>query len=151
MISRYLNKIFVIFQFSYNLDMIIVCFIYFDNSLFWPFYGYIRNAKTFLLSNVQMKKIPISSRKKITKKKSSFSRVNCVCMFPFGHFDYRHISRATTMYFLSLHILGPRVLCPLTIGISAVVYFFASTGNFPCKYNNKFKLVLRMHKKINTN
>ena len=47
--------------------------------------------------------------------------------------------------------LVPRVLCPLTIGISAVVYFFASTGNFPCKYNNQVKLVLRMHKKINTN
>ena len=42
---------------------------------------------------------------------------------------------------------GPRVLCPLTIGISAVVYFFASTGNFPCKYNNQLKLVLRMPKK----
>ena len=32
------------------------------------------------------------------------------------------------------------VLCPLTIGISAVVYFFALTGNFPCKYNNQFML-----------
>ena len=30
------------------------------------------------------------------------------------------------------------VLCPLTIGISAVVYFFALTGDFPCKYNNQF-------------
>ena len=47
--------------------------------------------------------------------------------------------------------LVPRVLYPLTIGISAVVYFVASTGNFPCKYNNQLKLVLRMHKKINTN
>ena len=43
------------------------------------------------------------------------------------------------------------MLRPLTIGISAVVYFFASTGNFPCKYNNQLKLVLRMHEKINTN
>ena len=41
------------------------------------------------------------------------------------------------------------MLCPLTIGILAVVYFFASTGNFPCKYNNQLKLVLQMHKKIN--
>ena len=32
------------------------------------------------------------------------------------------------------------VLCPLTIGILAVVYFFALTGNFPCKYNNQFML-----------
>ena len=74
--------------------------------------------------------------------------------FPSGHFnrlDYRHISRATTMEILSLHYKDPRVLCPLTIGISAVVYFFASTGNFPCKYNNQLKLVLWMHKKINTN
>ena len=61
--------------------------------------------------------------------------------------DYRHISRATTMQILSLHYKGPRVLCPLTIGISAVVYFFASTGNFPCKYNNQLKLVLRCIKR----
>ena len=32
------------------------------------------------------------------------------------------------------------VLCPLMIGISAVVYFFALTGNFPGKYNNQFIL-----------
>ena len=43
--------------------------------------------------------------------------------------DYRHISRPTTMLILSLHIQGPRVLCPLTIGISAVVYFFASQNS----------------------
>ena len=55
------------------------------------------------------------------------------------------------MWILSLHYKGPRVLRPLTMGISAVVYFFASTGNFPCKYNSQLKLVLRMHKKINTN
>ena len=42
-------------EFPY-LDMIIVCFILFDNSLFWPLYGYIPNAKTFLFSYVRMKK-----------------------------------------------------------------------------------------------
>ena len=30
------------------------------------------------------------------------------------------------------------VLYPLTIGMSAVVYFFALTGNIPCKYNNQY-------------
>ena len=69
----------------------------------------------------------------------------------FNRLDYRHISRATTIQIRSLHYKGPGVLCPLTIGISAVVYFFVSTGNFPCKYNNQLKLVLRIHKKINTN
>ena len=67
-------------------------------------------------------------------------KIVCLFGFSFGHFDYRHISRATTMKILSLHILGPRVLCPLTIGISAVVYFFASTGNFPCNYNINLNL-----------
>ena len=32
------------------------------------------------------------------------------------------------------------VLSPLTIGMSAVVYFFALTGNIPCKYNNQYML-----------
>ena len=44
-ISRYLNKIFVTFPIPY-LDMIIVCFIYFDNSLFWPLYGYWSRGQT---------------------------------------------------------------------------------------------------------
>ena len=34
------------------------------------------------------------------------------------------------------------MLCPLTIGISAVVYFFASTGNFPCKYSLGSSLII---------
>ena len=76
-----------------------------------------------------------------------------VCLFVPVHIstDYWHLGRVTTMSILSLHYQGPRVMCPLTIGISAVVYFFALTGNFPCKYNNQLKLVFRMHKKINTN
>ena len=99
-----------------------------------------------------MKKIPISSRKKF-EEKTSFCRVNVfkiVCLFVPVHIstDSLHIGRATTI--LSLYYQGPRVLCPLTIGISAVVCFFALTGNSPCKYNN-LKLVLKMHKKINTN
>ena len=67
--------------------MVIVCFIYFDNSLFagfyfWPLYGYIPNAKTFLFSNVWMKN-PNFKSEKILKKKLSFCRVNCVlkCLF----------------------------------------------------------------------
>ena len=35
--------------------MIIVRFIYVDNSLFWRLYGYIPNAKTLLFSYVRMK------------------------------------------------------------------------------------------------
>ena len=61
--------------------MIIVSFIHFDNSLFWPLYGYIPNAKTFLFSYVRMKKIPISSWK-ISKKKTSFCGVNCILARP---------------------------------------------------------------------
>ena len=63
-----------------------------------------------------------------------------VCLFVAVHIDHWHLCRATTMLILSLHYQGPMVLCPLTIGISAVVYFFALTVNFPCKYNNQFML-----------
>ena len=79
--SRDLNKICVTFP-SSILDMIIVCFLYFDNSLFaglynfWPFYSYIPNVKTFLFSNVRMKN-PNFKSEKISKKKTSFCRVNC--------------------------------------------------------------------------
>ena len=98
-------------------------------------------------------KNPNFKSEKNSKKKTSFCRVNVfkiVCLFVPVHIstDSLHIGRATTI--LSLYYQGPRVLCPLTIGISAVVCFFALTGNSPCKYNN-LKLVLRMHKKINTN
>ena len=64
-----------------------------------------------------------------------------VCLFvPDISTDYWHLCRATTTYILSSHYQGPMVLYPLTIGISAVVYFFALTGNLPCKYNNQFML-----------
>ena len=68
-----------------------------------------------------------------------------VCLFPFGHFQ-------TTIGIAVVLCKSARCIirAHLTIGISAVVYFFASTGNFPCKYNNQLKLVLWMHKKINT-
>ena len=57
--------------------MIIVCFIYFDNSLFWPLYGYIPNAKTFLFSYVRMKN-PLFKSENIKEKINVFFRVNCV-------------------------------------------------------------------------
>ena len=57
--------------------MIIVCFIYFDNSLFWPLYGFIPNAKTFLFSYVRMKKSPFQVGK-YQRKNQRFFLVNCV-------------------------------------------------------------------------
>ena len=131
--------------------MIIVCFICFDNSLFWPLYDCIPNAKTFLFSYVRMKKSQFQVGKYQRKNHRFFSSKLCLKLFVYldsrsdissrlSAVHYRHISRATTMKILSLHYKGPRVLCPLTIGISAVVYFFASTGNFPCKYNNQLNL-----------
>ena len=95
--------------------MTIVCFIYFDNSLFWPLYGYIRNAKMFLFSYVRMKKSPFQVGK-YQRKNQRFLRVNCVKIVCFiGHFqptDYRHISRATTMKILSIHYKGPKGVAP---------------------------------------
>ena len=82
--------------------MIIVCFIYFDNSLFWPLYSYIPNAKTFLFSNVWMKNSNFKSEQ-ISKKKSCFVEeivFKIACLFvPVRTFstDYWHISSATTM------------------------------------------------------
>ena len=52
--------------------MIIVCFIYFDNSLFWPLYGYIPNAKTFLFSYVRMKN-PLFKSENIKEKINVFA------------------------------------------------------------------------------
>ena len=130
--------------------MIIVCFIYFDNSLFWPLYGYISNAKTFLFSYVRMKKSPFQVGKYQRKNQRFFFRVNCVKIVCLSDI-FNRPTIGISVVLLSLHYKGPRVLRPLMIGISAVVYFFASTGNFPCKYNNQLKLVRRMHKKINTN
>ena len=79
--SHDLNKICVTFP-SPILDMIIVCFIYFANSLFaglilavLRLYSQCQNFSFLQCSD---EKIPISSRKKILKKKSSFCRVNCV-------------------------------------------------------------------------
>ena len=57
--------------------MIIVCFIYSDNSLFWPLYGYIPNDKTFLFSYVRMKN-PLFKSENIKEKINVFFRVNCV-------------------------------------------------------------------------
>ena len=48
--------------------MIIVCFIHFDNSLFWPLYGYIPYAKTFLFSYVRMEKNPNFKLENIKEK-----------------------------------------------------------------------------------
>ena len=56
--------------------MIIVCFRYFDNSLFWPLYGYIPNAKTFLFSYVRMKN-PLFKSENIKKKSTFFSSKLC--------------------------------------------------------------------------
>ena len=106
--------------------MIIVCFIYFDNSLFWPLYGYIPNAKTFLFSYVRMKKSPFQVGK-YQRKNQRFFRVNCVKIVCLSDI-FNRPTIDISVVLLSLHYKGPRVLHPLTIGISAVVYFFASTG-----------------------
>ena len=72
-----------------------------------------------------------------------------VCLFGFGHFQTTIGISFVLQRCKSAHcIIRAQGCCALTIGISAVVYFFASTGNFPCKYNNQLKLVLRMHKKV---
>ena len=79
-------------------------------------------------------------------------KIVCLFGFPFGHFQTTFGISVVLLRCKSARcIIRAQGCCALTIGISAVVYLFASTGNFPCKYNNQLKLVLRMHKKINTN
>ena len=60
--------------------MIIVCFIYFDNSLFWPLYGYIPNAKTSLFSYVRMKNSNFKSEI-IKEKIIVLSSILCLKLF----------------------------------------------------------------------
>ena len=77
--SCYLNKIFVTFPIPY-LDMIMVCFIYFDNCFFWPLYGYIPNAKTFLFSYIRMKN-PYFKSENIKEKIIAMSSKLCLKLF----------------------------------------------------------------------
>ena len=57
--------------------MIIVCFIYFDNSLFWKLYGCIPNVKTFIFSYVRMKN-PNFKSENIKEKIIVFSSKLCL-------------------------------------------------------------------------
>ena len=80
--SRDLNKIYVTFP-SSILDMIIVCFIYFDNSLFaglifGRFAVIFPMSKRFFSLYCSDEKNPNLKLEKILKRKSSFYRVNCV-------------------------------------------------------------------------
>ena len=94
--SRDLNKICVTFP-RPILDMIIVGFIYFDNSLFA---GLIFGSYTVILP--MSKRFFLQYQKKTSKKKSLFCPVNCVkivCLFVPFHIstDRWHLGRATTM------------------------------------------------------
>ena len=81
--------------------MIIVCFIYFDNSLFWPLYGCIPNAKNVSFLLCKDEKNPNFKSENIKEKIIIFSSKLCVKLFIWIRStfsaDYRHISRATTM------------------------------------------------------
>ena len=118
--------------------MIIVCFIYFDNSLFWPLYGYIPNAKTFLFSYVRMKNSPFQVGKYQRKNHRLLSKL---CLkFVFIWVPVRTFSTDSTIGISVVLLRCTSSRCIIRAlgccGISAVVYFFAS-GNFPCKYNNQ--------------
>ena len=90
--SRDSNKICVTFP-SSILDMIIASLfhIFRQQSIcrayFWPFYGYIPNVKTFLFSNVRMKKLQFQVGKNVEEKIIVLSSKLClklfVYLFPF--------------------------------------------------------------------
>ena len=50
---------------------------------------------------------------------------------------YRRLLSVVYKFNLPFNYQGPGVLCPLTIGISAVDYFFVLIDNCPCKCNIK--------------
>ena len=52
-------------------------------------------------------------------------------------FFYRRLLSVMYKFNLPFNYQGPGVLCPLTIGISAVDYFFVLIDNCPCKCNIK--------------
>ena len=93
--SRYLNKIFVTFLIPLSGHISTIVF-------FWPLYGYIPNAKTFLFSYVRMKNPNFKSENIKDKIIVLWSKL-CLKLFIYLGSrsdifnDYRHISRAITM------------------------------------------------------
>ena len=96
--SHDLNKIYVTFS-SPILDMIIVCFICFDKSLFaglifWLLYGYIPMSKRFFSP---MKKSQFQVGQNFEEKIIVLSSKLCLKLFVYFSTDYWHLGRATTM------------------------------------------------------